>query len=588
MLNAVFKPLSAIALVLSLSACQMTQNNPDQAFVALSKQVMTFRADISANHTKSLDELFLLPDMSPAHLARENQRRLALLDKFDAIDTTQLSAENQINFAILRAQVQNKVDKYHFKHHYVPLLSESGFHTDMSFKILEHDFSTPQGYQQLIAQIKQLPRYFSQQMDWMRKGMAIGLTQPQVVLQGFESSIEAYIAIDDVERSPFYAPFKTNQAAISDEAFSKLQQQAKHAIVNYANPAYQSYLDFFVNEYRPVAKKDIAWSSTPNGEAFYINRAKHFTTTDMTPKQIHELGLQEVARIRSEMNTIIKKVGFEGSFAEFVEFLRTDPQFYAKTPEELLKEASFIAKKMDAKLPQFFYVSTLPRVPYGVAPVPDSLAPKYTTGRYLPPSKETDPGYYWVNTYALDKRPLYVLEALTLHEGVPGHHLQIAINDEFTHLPEYRNEYISAFGEGWGLYAEYLGLEAGFYQDPYSDFGRLTYEMWRAARLVVDTGMHMFGWSREQAMQFMQNNTALSLHNVKTETDRYISWPGQALSYKIGELTIRRLRTEAEQALGEQFNIREFHHQILKNGSVPLFVLEAQIAQYIEQAQKQK
>ncbi|KID55366.1 hypothetical protein JF50_21155 [Pseudoalteromonas luteoviolacea] len=588
MLNAIFKPLSAIALALSLSACQMTQNNPDQAFVALSEQVMAFRADISTSHIKSLDAPYLLPDMSPERLASENQRRLALLNKLDAIDTTQLTAENQINFAILRAQVQDKVDKYHFKHHYVPLLSESGFHTRMSFKIREHDFSTELGYQLLIAQIKQLPRYFSQQMDWMRKGMAIGLTQPQVVLQGFESSIEAYIAIDDVERSPFYAPFKTNQAGISDEAFKQLQQQAKQAILNYANPAYQSYLDFFVNEYRPNAKQDIAWSSTPNGEAFYINRAKHFTTTDMTPKQIHELGLQEVARIRSEMETIIEKVGFEGSFAEFVEFLRTDPQFYAKTPEELLKEASFIAKKMDAKLPQFFYVSTLPRVPYGVDPVPDSLAPKYTTGRYLPPSKETDPGYYWVNTYALDKRPLYVLEALTLHEGVPGHHLQISMNDELIHLPEYRNEYISAFGEGWGLYAEYLGLEAGFYQDPYSDFGRLTYEMWRAARLVVDTGMHMFGWSREQAMQFMQDNTALSLHNVRTETDRYISWPGQALSYKIGELTIRRLRADAEEALGDKFEIRDFHREVLKNGSVPLFVLEAQIKHYIAQTLAQQ
>jgi len=262
-------------------------------------------------------------------------------------------------------------------------------------------------------------------------------------------------------------------------------------------------------------------------------------------------------------------------------FLRTDPQFYATTPEELLKEASYIAKKMDAQLPKLFH--TLPRMPYGVAPVPASIAPKYTTGRYSGSRRDDQAGYYWVNTYALDKRPLYVLEALTLHEAVPGHHLQISLNAELEYLPSYRRDaYLSAFGEGWGLYSEYLGLEAGFYQDPYSNFGRLTYEMWRAARLVVDTGMHMYGWSRDRAMKFMSENTALSLHNVKTETDRYISWPAQALSYKIGELTIKRLRKETEQALGQDFDIREFHHQILRHGSVPMSVLEDQIHQYIQ------
>jgi uncharacterized protein (DUF885 family) len=302
----------------------------------------------------------------------------------------------------------------------------------------------------------------------------------------------------------------------------------------------------------------------------------------MTVEQIHQLGLSEVARIRKEMEAIIKSVNFNGSFADFIHFLRTDPQFYATTPEALLKEASYIAKKMDAQLPKLF--NHLPRIPYGVAPVPQSIAPKYTTGRYVGPNRDDQPGYYWVNTYGLDKRPLYVLEALTLHEAVPGHHLQISLNSELTHLPDYRRDsYISAFGEGWGLYSEWLGIEAGFYQNPYSNFGRLTYEMWRAARLVVDTGMHMYGWSREKAMAFMQDNTALSLHNVKTETDRYISWPGQALSYKVGELTIKRLRQQVETALGEHFDVREFHNQILKNGSVPLFVLEQQIEQYIKE-----
>ena len=338
-------------------------------------------------------------------------------------------------------------------------------------------------------------------------------------------------------------------------------------------------------EYAPNARAEIGISTTPNGSEFYQNRVKHYTTTDMTAEQVHQLGLAEVKRIRDEMQQVIAKTGFTGSFAEFVQFLRTDPQFYAKSAEQLLKEASFIAKKADAQLPKFFKL--LPRTPYGVAPVPDSIAPKYTTGRYVGANKDTAPGYYWVNTYGLDKRPLYVLEALTLHEAVPGHHLQISLNKELENVPGYRrSHYISAFGEGWGLYSEYLGKEMGFYQDAYSDFGRLTYEMWRAARLVVDTGMHMFGWSRERAMTFMQDNSALSLHNIKTESDRYISWPGQALSYKIGELTIKRLRKKTEQALGAEFDIREFHFQILKNGSLPLNLLEEQIDAYIETAKK--
>jgi len=343
----------------------------------------------------------------------------------------------------------------------------------------------------------------------------------------------------------------------------------------------QNYYHFFTQEYFPNARKTIGVSETPNGNEFYKNRAKHYTTTDMTPEQIHELGLSEVKRIRTEMAEIIVKTGFKGSFTEFTHFLRTDPQFYAKTPLELIKEASYIAKQMDAKLPALF--KHLPRSPYGVAPVPDSIAPKYTTGRYIGAQNDSQPGYYWVNTYALDKRPLYVLPALTLHEGVPGHHLQISLNAELDNLPSYRrNAYISAFGEGWGLYSEWLGIEAGIYQDHYSNFGRLTYEMWRAARLVVDTGMHVMGWSRERAMNFMTNNTALSTHNVKTEIDRYISWAGQALSYKIGEITIRNLRKKTEEQLGKNFDVREFHHQILKNGSVPLNVLEKQINEFIE------
>ena len=570
----------AAALACTLSACQVTNIDADQQFTQVAENIVNYRQSISPYGKENGVDGYLLENLSAEFLEQKYKKNTELLAELDAIDRDKLSEENRINLTILRGQVQNSVDEYVFNAHYMPLTSEYGFHSSLSFMISSSDYTKPQDYQLYLAKLQQIPRYFSQNIGWMRKGLEVGLTQPKAVLEGYQDSITAYI-VDDATQSEFYKPFLNNTAGLSDSEFAALQKQAQTIIKEQVIPAYQGYLTFFNNEYQPGARTDIGISSTPNGKAFYENRAKYYTTTDMTPKEIHELGLQEVARIRAEMEKIIEKVGFEGSFADFVHFLRTDPQFYAKTPKDLLKEASYIAKKMDAQLPKLFH--TLPRMPYGVAPVPESIAPKYTTGRYSGSRRDDQAGYYWVNTYALDKRPLYVLEALTLHEAVPGHHLQISLNAELESLPSYRrNAYLSAFGEGWGLYSEFLGIEAGFYQDPYSDFGRLTYEMWRAARLVVDTGMHMYGWSRERAMKFMSENTALSLHNVKTETDRYISWPAQALSYKIGELTIKRLRHEAEQALGQDFDIREFHHQILRHGSVPMSVLEEQIQLYIK------
>ena len=570
----------SIAFVCSLSACQVTTVDSDQQFTTVAQSIVDYRQSISPYSNPQGVDGYLLSNLSAEFLEAQYQKNTALLAQLDAIDENKLSEENRINLTIIRAQVQNSVDEYVFNSHYMPLTSEYGFHSSLSFVVTQSDYKSLADYQLYLARLQQVPRFFAQNIGWMRKGLEVGLTQPKAVLEGYQDSITAYI-VDDVTQSQFYKPFLKNTAGLSEDEFARLQQQAQNVIKAHVITAYQDYLTFFNEEYQPGARSDIGIASTPNGEAFYANRAKYYTTTDMTPKEIHELGLKEVARIRAEMDDVIRHVGFEGTFAEFVHFLRTDPQFYATTPEELLKEASYIAKKMDAQLPKLFH--TLPRLPYGVAPVPASIAPKYTTGRYSGSRRDDQAGFYWVNTYALDKRPLYVLEALTLHEAVPGHHLQIALNAELEYLPSYRRDaYLSAFGEGWGLYSEYLGLEAGFYQDPYSNFGRLTYEMWRAARLVVDTGMHMYGWSRERAMNFMSENTALSLHNVKTETDRYISWPAQALSYKIGELTIKRLRKEAEQALGQNFDIREFHNQILRHGSVPLSVLEEQVRLYIQ------
>jgi len=520
-----------------------------------------------------------LPDLSAAFLLEQYQKGLAIYQQLIALDNEKLTQENQINYSVLTYSLKNQLDSYLNKEHYMPLTAESGFHVWITSISKQVDFKSLTDYQDYLARLSLLPTYFAQQTYWMKKGLKSGISQPKVVLKGFEQSIAAYIK-EDVTESSYYQPFSNMTGFITSSQKKDLRQQAKQVLSAKVMPAYKAYFDFMVNEYQPNARDNIAASSLVNGKEYYQNRLEHYTTLPMTAMQVHQQGLAEVKRIRAEMDAIIEQVNFDGSFSEFVQFLRTDQQFYASTPTELLKEASFIAKKMDAKLPSLF--KTLPRTPYGVMAVPANIAPKYTTGRYAGSSRDDQPGNYWVNTYRLDRRPLYVLTALTLHEAVPGHHLQISLAKEMKEVAKFRNRtYISAFGEGWGLYSEYLGIEAGMYEDPYHNFGRLTYEMWRACRLVVDTGMHTQGWSREKAMDFLASNTALSLHNVKTEIDRYISWPGQALSYKIGELTIKRLRKEAEQTLGEDFDLREFHDQLLKHGSMPLSMLDKIITQYI-------
>ena len=364
---------------------------------------------------------------------------------------------------------------------------------------------------------------------------------------------------------------------------------AKNAIEKSVVPQFIRIKNFFENEYYKKTRTSIGVSETPNGSEFYQNRINYYTTSELyTADEIHQIGLKEVARIKKEMIKIIDELNFSGSFEEFFEFLRNDQQFYAKTPGELLMYARDISKRADEQLPRFF--KTLPRKPYGVAPVPDAIAPKYTGGRYVGTSKNsTDPGYYWVNTYDLNSRTLYTIPALTVHEAVPGHHLQSALNNELgDSIPRFRrNLYLSAYGEGWGLYTEFLADEMGIYTTPYEQFGKFTYEMWRACRLVIDTGIHSKGWSRDQAVEYMSNNTALSLHEVNTEIDRYISWPGQALSYKIGELKIRELRNKAKLELKEKFDIREFHERILEYGTVTLSTLERRINKYIEETKNE-
>lgn len=589
-----YKVLVPGLLAISLSACQINTVNTDQPqaqdipaetqashrLQELIEQAWLITLDASPDFAYSqgnLDKAGQLADLSPQSLANLNKRRQATLVSLKALDRNPLTKEQKINAQILQDQLQNSVDLYRYKDHYLPISSESGFHAYIA-SIAKARFANEQDYRNYIAKLKALPTYFEQQTHWLQQGVDSGITPPKVTLKGFEESINAFIV--PVEQSGYFKPFTQYPKHFTDAQRAALTREGRELVQNTVLPLYRQFYDFMTLNYIPGARTSIATASLPDGEAFYENRVRYYTTLNMSSDQVHQLGLKEVKRIRAEMETIIDEVGFEGSFAEFLHFLRTDPQFYPATAEELLKEAAYIAKKADAMLPKYF--GKLPRTPYGIQEVPAEIAPKYTTGRYSGSNRDDEPGYYWVNTYALDKRPLYEMEALTLHEAVPGHHLQISLNTELTSLPNFRRySYISAFGEGWGLYSEYLGLEAGFYQDPYSNFGRLTYEMWRAARLVVDTGMHAKGWSRNQALDFMAGNTALSMHNVTTEIDRYISWPGQALSYKIGELTIKRLRAKAEDAMGEEFDIRAFHDAILENGSVPMQVLEQQIDDFI-------
>lgn len=521
-----------------------------------------------------------LIDMSPAAIALRAERRQEWWNQLQQVNAEALSEQQRINYDMLSYRLRNDIDSDRYLEYLQPLNAEGGFHSNLAFMVRSSAYQSASDYEQYLTRLASVPRYMAQQTKWLRTGLEQGYSQPQAAMRGFEESILAFIVQNPVD-SVFFEPFLRQPSAIDDATWEQLSTRAKQLIDREIMPAYQNFFDYMVMEYLPNSRTSIGASELPNGAEYYQNRIRHFTTTAYNAEEIHQIGLAEVARIRNEMAVVIEKTGFDGNFAEFIEFLRTDPQFYPKTAEELLKTAAYIAKQADGQLPKFF--SQLPRQPYGIAPVPSEIAPKYTTGRYAGSARDDRAGFYWVNTYALDRRPLYEMEALTLHEAMPGHHLQIALARELPDVPDYRRStYISAFGEGWGLYAEHLGTEMGFYQDPYSDFGRLSFEMWRAARLVVDTGMHALGWSRDQAIEYMASNTALSMHNVTTEIDRYITWPGQALSYKLGEIVIKQLRAEAEQALGEGFDLRAFHAAVLKNGSIPLDTLQQQVRNWID------
>lgn len=501
------------------------------------------------------------------------------LDKLAKLSQDNLSETEKISLELLQFTLQDKVDFYDFEAYLNPLLSDAGFHTSLPYEV--RDFSTHQQFVDYLNKLNSLPTYVEQHIALMRKGLEKGISQPKIIFKNFEDTYDSQI-VESFEDSFYYSPFKSLPSILSEQQKDSLLIAVEEVIKTKVISQFKVIKDFFENEYFVKTRERGGVSNQPNGKEYYQNRVNYYTTSKISAEEVHQKGLQEVARIKTEMQKIIKEVNFKGSFDEFLTFLRNDEQFYATTGENLLKEARNISKKIDAQLPKFFI--TLPRKPYGVAPVPDVIAPKYTGGRYNPPSNETQPGYYWVNTYNLKSRPLYILPSLTLHEAVPGHHLQMSLNSELgDNIPKFRrNLYLSAYGEGWGLYSEFLGNDMGVYITPYENFGKYTYEMWRACRLVVDTGIHVKNWTREQAVEYLKSNTALSVHEVNTEIDRYISWPGQALSYKIGELKIRELRKKAENDLGVKFDIRGFHEIILEEGTVTLSILEKRVLNYIE------
>ncbi len=503
------------------------------------------------------------------------------LNELNKINAKNLSETESISLELLKFKLQDTIDYYEFERFLNPLLSDSGFHT--SFPFLVRPFQNYDQVKRYLIKLNAIPDRVNQFLPLLREGLEKGVSQPRVIFNGYESSYNDHI-VSDFKESYFYSPFNSLPNTLTKTQKDSVLNAAERAITKSVIPQFKVVKAFFEDEYYPKTRTTIGVSETTNGKEYYQNRIDFFTTsTQYTAEDIHEIGLNEVVRIKAEMEKIISELNFEGSFSDFLEFLRTDPQFYATTPEQLLMIARDMAKRADEQLPRFF--KTLPRKPYGVAPVPDAIAPKYTTGRYVGTSKNsTDPGYYWVNTYDLPSRPLYVLPSLTVHEAVPGHHLQGSLNLELgDSIPQFRkNTYLSAYGEGWGLYCEFLAEEMGMYTTPYEQFGKLTYEMWRACRLVVDTGIHAKGWTRDEVVDYMSKHTALSIHEINTETDRYISWPGQALSYKIGEIKIRELRTKAEKELGSAFNIREFHEVILEQGTVTLSILEKRINNYIE------
>lgn len=500
--------------------------------------------------------------------------------RLDGIPEQTLTAPDRLNYTLFRQMLEDEIAELGFHAYRLPISRTGGFHIMFPDVFQQMPFVSIQDYENYICRLNGFQQFARENIELMREGLRTGYLPPRCTLTDVHKQLKAQM-VNDPTQSALFQPFKQFPAQIIDREQIKLVDAAQNAILNSVVPGYGALLEFVEQEYMPAGRDSIACIDLPDGEAFYAHRIHYFSSLSLTAQQVHQTGLEEVKRIRAEMEALIDKIGWRGSMEEFLEFLRTDPRFYIATSESLLEKTALVLKRMDGELPHLF--KTLPRMPYGIRAVPDYAAQGETAGYYNPGLGDgTRAGVYYVNTYDLSSRPLYEIEALSLHEAVPGHHLQLALQAELPDMPMFRRYCgYQSFVEGWALYAERLGLEVGFYTDPYSDFGRLSYEMWRACRLVVDAGMHALGWSRQQGIDHLTENTSSTLLNIVNEIDRYIAWPGQALAYKLGELKIRQLRKQAEFKLGSQFDLRQFHDVMLGSGAVSLDVLEHVVDEWI-------
>ncbi len=524
-----------------------------------------------------------LADDSLRAIQKRADQRSEFLEKLNEISVDDLNEGKRIDHELLRQRLKGQLADFRFNTHLMPINNRGGFH--ISFPELPRVMApkSEQDFVNYVARLKDFGRFTNQQIDLLRGGIEVGLVQPAIIMRDSLSQVESHIVKDPAESLLLTNIAVESSNSLKPESWDRIQKEIKDAIRTSVIPAYQQFANFLTTEYLPACRGPVGAAAMPNGREFYLDRIERFTTIKISPEELHQTGVRENARIRAEMKLIKQQVDFEGTLDEFLEHLRTDPKYYAKSAEELMQTAALILKRADGRLPELF--GHLPRIPYGLREIPDYVAPQTTAAYYWPPATDgSRGGFYYLNTYNLSSRPLYQLEALSLHEAVPGHHLQLAIQAELEDLhPISRESNFTAFIEGWALYSERLGKDIGFYTDPYQDFGRLSMEAWRASRLVVDTGLHWMGWSRQQAIDYMTANTALSPHNIVAEVDRYIGWPGQALAYKTGELAIRRIRQKAEQALGDSFDIRSFHDRVLEAGSIPLPMLEKRIDQWVDE-----
>jgi len=575
-------------LSLALMAVQAGAQTAESSLQQIIADYETFNRQVdplSAGAEGDREALRRLPDVRPEAEQADRKQLVVFGERLAKIDAQQLSGEAALNHALLTSIVKESTEEIEFDFSRIAFQNDEGFHTLADYLGRSTTIASREDADAWLARLAALPAWYEQNVSNLKRGIKTRYTQPRIVVDRVLDVARKQVEVKPEDNS-LLLPFARMPASIPAQAQAEYRAKALALVRDKIYPAQRAFADFLAKEYVPAARPKLAWRTTPNGEASYRFLVHQHTTTEMTPDQIHKLGEDEVGRIRGLMEKAIAQTGFKGSFAEFQKMLRTDSRFYPRTATELLEKASEIAKRSDDQLPRLF--GTLPRLTYGVRPVPAEMAEGYTTGRYWPGSMQMgQAGGYMVNTSHLDQRSLYELPALTLHEAVPGHHLQIALSQELSNLPYFRrNISVTAFTEGWGLYSEFLGEEMGMYRDPYELFGRYSYEMWRACRLVADTGIHWLGWDIEQARRCFTDNSALSDHNIQTELERYVSWPGQALAYKVGELRFRQLRREAEQALGERFDIRQFHDTLLLGGPLPLDIVEVRVRDWVKKSQR--